>query len=402
MRKKIAVIGAGVAGIVSAYLLDKKHDVTIYEAASYLGGHTNTIETSEGNVDTGFIVLNDKNYPNFSKFLKQLNVDIRYSDMSFAFESKKDDFYYAGTTINGVFAQRKNIFSSQFYKFLNEIRRFCRTGANFLKSEDETTSLGKFLSENNFSSEMINYYLIPMGAAIWSVPEKTVLEFPAKSYINFFANHGLLSFKNRPQWQTVVGGSFQYVKRFQEQFSGKVKLNSLVMEVSRDGIVKTKNGDNSIYDIVVLATHADMSFALIKDKTELEQRLLGAWKYQDNYTVLHTDISFLPKNKRAWASWNYVDSNLTYHMNRLQGLETKSEFCVTLNPVREINKNSIIREINYQHPIYDSKSVASQKNLSKLQGENRRYFCGSYFGYGFHEDAVRSAVEMAKLHGINL
>ncbi len=401
--KRVAVIGAGVSGIVSAYLLSKKFDVTIYEANNYLGGHTNTIKTSEGMVDTGFIVLNDKNYPNFTKFLNQLDVPIRFSDMSFSFQSLKNDFYYAGTTLNGVFSQRKNIFSLNFYKFLNEIRRFCVLGTSFLKENNKEITLGQFLSYNNFSKEMINYYLIPMGAAIWSVPEKKVFEFPANSYINFFKNHGLLSLKNRPKWQTVVGGSSQYIKSFKKQFKGEIKLNSPVIEVSKEGIVRTKDGQNNIYDFVVLATHADMSFTLIKDKTDLEQELLGAWKYEDNYTVLHTDTSFLPKDKNAWASWNYVDGNLTYHMNRLQGLnETKSEFCVTLNPVRTIDKNKIIREINYQHPIYDLESISTQTDLYKLQGENRRYFCGSYFGYGFHEDAVSSAVNMAKLHGINL
>lgn len=416
---KIAVIGGGVAGIVTSYLLSRKHDVEIFECNNYLGGHTNTIEIESGAdkglaVDTGFIVLNDKNYPNFQKFLKQLEVPIRYSDMSFSFFSEQSGLQYAGTTLNGLFAQRKNILSPQFYKFLLNFTQFCLTAQRDLKEGIADIPLGEYLSAKNTSQYVIDNFLLPMGAAIWSAPLDSILEFPAKSFLHFFKNHGLLSIRDRPKWQTVVGGSHSYVKKFQTVFHGKINLNTKINRVLRkDSSVEIIDsmGHTQTFDKVVFATHADQTLTLLDTPSELEQNLLGTWNYQRNHTVLHTDISLLAPNARAWASWNYTKFNgvdgkskvaVTYDMNRLQGLRSKNRYCVTLNCTKSIKPETIIKEISYLHPVFNFEAIETQKELGSLNNKNGSYFCGSYFGYGFHEDAVSSALKVAEEFGIYL
>ncbi len=416
---KIAVIGGGVAGIVTSYLLSREHDVEIFESNEYLGGHTNTIEIESGpdkglSVDTGFIVLNDKNYPNFQKFLQQIEVPVRYSDMSFSFFSEQNGLQYAGTTLNGLFAQRKNIFNPQFHKFLLNLVQFCLRAQRDLKEGISDVTLRKYLSDRNTSAYVINNFLLPMGAAIWSAPLDGILDFPAKTFLHFFKNHGLLSLLDRPKWQTVVGGSYSYVKKFQTIFNGKINLNTKINRVQRsDSSVDIIDfqGNTKTFDKVVFATHADQTLMLLDNPSELEQDLLGAWSYQKNHTVLHTDINLLPPNKRAWASWNYTkftgingksNVSVTYDMNRLQGLSSKNRYCVSLNCSSIIDPKTIIKEISYLHPVFNAQAINTQDKLFTLNNKSNSYFCGSYFGYGFHEDAVSSALKVAEEFGITL
>lgn len=418
-RQKIAVIGGGVAGIVSAYLLQQRHDVTLFEQNDYLGGHTHTIEIRNGPdagvaVDTGFIVLNDATYPLFKKFLAQLGVETRISEMSFGFQCHQTGLVYAGTNLNGLFAQRRNLVSPAFFKFLMEIRRFCTQAQEDLtRGEVGDATLGEYLHAGNYSSYMIDNYLVPMAAAIWSAPAVQIHDFPAGPFLHFFRNHGLLSLRDRPQWRTVVGGSFAYVKKFVNSFRGQLHLDSPVRCVKRlPDQVRLMLGDGSSmdFDQVVIATHADQALTLLLDPSEREQQLLSPWKYQLNHTVLHTDASILPEQRHAWAAWNFTREQsdqerpvfVTYYMNRLQGLRTQNDYCVTLNRHDPFRANTVIAEMDYHHPLYSFESMRTQKSLPELNGCNRTCFCGSYFGYGFYEDAVRAGVSVAEMFGVSL
>ncbi len=419
-RERVAVVGGGVAGIVASHLLQRCADVTLFERNRYLGGHTNTVVLERGpdvglGVDTGFIVLNNKTYPLFHRFLADLSVPVRWSDMSFSYYSELTHEQYAGTTLNGLFADRRNLVRPRFYRFLAEIARVCRTASRALEQNgfgDRT--LGAFLKDGRFSEDVITWYLLPMGAAIWSASREDIEGFPAESFFRFFANHGLLSLLNRPRWQTVVGGSHSYVKRFKERFTGKLELDAGVEGVSRtDGaaIIHRRGGVQERFDRVVIAAHADEALKLLVDPSEEEQRLLGAWRYQRNRTVLHTDTTVLPPLRRAWASWNYTQEtglngdmpvSVSYHMNTLQGLKSPVDYCVTLNRLGPIREEKIIAEFDYMHPTFDRTAMATQSLLPSLNGKRATYFCGSYFGYGFHEDAVRAACGVAEQFGVSL
>jgi len=418
--QKIAVIGGGVAGIAAAYLLQQRHDVTLFEQNDYLGGHTHTIEIIEGPdaglaIDTGFIVLNDATYPLFRKFLARLGVEARISDMSFGFQCHKTGLVYAGTDLNGLFAQRRNLVSPAFYRFLLEIVRFSKQAREDLeKSDISRVTLGDYLQKGRYSTFMVDNYLVPMAAAIWSTPTMQIHTFPASPFLNFFHNHGLLSLRNRPLWRTVVGGSHSYVKAFAKDFKGTLHLDSAVQGVNREpGLVRLNFPDSEpqTFDRVVIATHADQAISLLQDPTALEHQLLSPWKYQRNHTVLHTDSSLLPRQRHAWAAWNFTRERkevadrpvyVTYYMNRLQGLKANNDYCVTLNRQEAFKPDKVIAEMDYHHPLYSFESMATQSKLPRLNGCNRTYFCGSYFGYGFHEDAVRSGVDVAKAFGIEL
>lgn len=415
-REEIAIIGGGVAGIVTAWLLSRRHNVTLLEKNDYLGGHTHTIELKHGPdarccVDTGFIVYNERTYPNFIKFLSALGVEGRDSEMSFSYWDDERKFGYAGTSLNGLFAQRKNFFRPAFWRMLMEIRRFGQQGGEEVKTgRVPQITIGEYLKQNRFAPEFIEWYILPMGAAIWSMPTEQMLRYPAANLLRFLSNHGLLSLQNRPRWKTVSGGSWTYVKAFQSQFNGRIMLDAKVESVRRsaDGAWVKQAGSETRFDRVVLACHADEALALLQDATELERELLGPWCYTSNQTVLHNDVSALPPQKRCWASWNFRRSEaggeapllLTYHMNRLQGLETANEYCVTLNGPYPL-QGSPIAEMTYHHPNYTAATMAAQERLQDLQTERTR-FCGSYFGYGFHEDAVRSAVSVGRDLGIEL
>ncbi len=419
-QQKIAVVGGGVAGIVSAWLLQKNHRVTVFEKNDYLGGHTNTIKIPRGPdegllIDTGFIVLNDATYPLFEKFLQQLGVQTRDSEMSFGFQCHETGQVYAGTSLNGLFAKRTNLFNYKFYRFLYEITQFNKEALKDLNSgEFPKITLGKYLSQKNCSVSLIEQYLFPMAAAIWSTPSVQISDFPAESFLRFFKNHGLLSFKDRPQWKTVEGSSSAYVKEFQSQFKGEIKLNCAVEIIYREnGKIKLcfRDGESQQFDQLVLATHADQTLRLLGDPSPDEWDLFSQWKYQLNRAVLHTDTSILPKNKSAWAAWNFTrrskDSEgepvyVTYYMNRLQGLQSHQDYCVTLNREESFPEESVIAEMIYHHPQYNFASLKTQKDLPRLNGQKNSWFCGSYFGYGFHEDAVRSANAIGASFGVSL
>jgi len=412
-------IGAGVAGIVASYILQRKYDVSLFEKNQYLGGHTNTIVIEAGPdkglpVDTGFIVLNDKTYPLFNQFLNQLNVKTRISDMSFSYYDQRDQFQFAGTNLNGLFAQRKHFFSPSCYQLLAGIKKFSKHALNDLENHRfNGETLGQYIERIKIPDISTQRYMIPMGGAIWSASEKDILDYPAESFVRFFKNHGLLSLKDILEWKTVVGGSHSYVKAFEQQFRGEIHLNAEIDYVRRKDnqiILRMSDGTEQCYDDVVLATHAAESLLLLFDPTDEEKERLGAWNYSKNHTILHTDTTVLPSLKRAWASWNYIryddqsgqSGSVTYHMNRLQGLNTERDYCVTLNGSQLVSPDKIIKEIIYTHPIFTTESLSSQAALPQLNGKNNTYFCGSYFGYGFHEDAVKSAVDVAREMGLSL
>lgn len=413
-------MGSGVAGIVAAHILQRGHDVTIYEKNDYIGGHTHTItvEKPDGEVlpvDTGFIVLNDRTYPLFSRFLDQLDVKVRASEMTFSFQSHSSGLEYAGSNLNTLFAQRQNIIKPSYWFMLYEIVKFFRDARKYLKETgNKRLTLKEFVSKYGYRSSMPDNYLIPMASAIWSTPPGVVKSFPAEPFLKFFENHGLLSYYGRPQWETVVGGSHAYVKAFLDGFTGVIERSRPVSGIRRTGQgveLTFSGGKTKTYDHVVIASHADEALAVLDDPTEEEKRLLGAWRYQENSVVLHNDDSFLPSNRRAWACWNYHGAPegenpglgcLTYHMNALQGLEADDQYLVTLNPAKSIEPSKIIREFKYNHPTYTFASMDTHPELHKLNGVRNTYFCGSYFGYGFHEDAVRSAVAVAHLFGLDL
>ncbi|MDO3379787.1 NAD(P)/FAD-dependent oxidoreductase [Geoalkalibacter halelectricus] len=419
-KQQIAVIGGGVAGIVAAYLLQQQHEVSLFEKNDYLGGHTHTIEITEGPdaglaVDTGFIVLNDATYPLFQRFLARLGVATRAADMSFGFQCKQSGLVYAGNDLNGLFAQRRNLIRPSFWGFLFEIARFCRKAQRDLAGNSvPQVTLGAYLQQGRFSPYMVENYLLPMAAAIWSTPTLQAADFPAEAFLRFFNNHGLLSLRNRPQWRTVVGGSFSYVKAFQRDFRGKIALRSAVTSVTREAeavVVRFADGRSQKFDQVVMACHADQTLRLLGDPSADERRLLAPWRYQLNHTVLHTDIGLLPERKAAWSAWNFTRETdtddrrevfVTYSMNRLQGLSTHKHYCVTLNHRGAFAPETLIDTFEYEHPQYSFASLSTQAELPQLNGRRNSWFCGSYFGYGFHEDAVRSAVEVARGFGIDL
>ena len=405
---KIAVIGGGVAGIVAAHLLQNDHQVTLFEQHDYLGGHTHTVTIEEGpdagtGVDTGFIVFNEATYPLFIAFLDQLGVASRATEMSFGFHCRETGFTYAGNNLNGVFSQRANLVSPRFWRFLLEIGRFCRQAEADLAGDADLGTLADYLARHRFQPFMADHYLAPMAAAIWSTPAGRVTAFPARSFLRFFKNHGLLDLRHRPRWRTVSGGSHSYVRAFRDRFRGAIRLDSPVQQVRRaDDGVELAFADRSAerLDAVVVAAHAGQALRLLADPSADESRLLGAWRYELNTTVLHTDTSVLPPAERAWACWNFRRERgdqgerpvyVTYSMNLLQGLTTRRHYLVTLNRPGGYDEGQVLARMDYHHPLYTDASMATQAALPSLNGVRRTWFCGSYFGYGFHEDAVRSA-----------
>ncbi len=418
--QKIAVIGGGVAGIVAAHLLQQRHDVTLFEQNDYLGGHTHTIEITDGPdaglaVDTGFIVLNDATYPLFRKFLAQLGVEARVSEMSFGFQCHRTGLVYAGTDLNGLFAQRRNLFSPAFYRFLLEIARFCKQAQQDLDQDDiAQITLGEYLVRGRYSSALIDNYLVPMAAAIWSTPAMQIHDFPAGPFLHFFRNHGLLALRDRPLWRTVVGGSYAYVKAFARGFGGKIHLEQPVRTIKRGpGQVQLMLADGSSqnFDQVVIATHADQALRLLQDPSELEQQLLlslaipaqpnspahGRIDLANPETRLGR-LEFYSRGERRRGSTRLCD--LLYEPPA--GVKAQNDYCVTLNRGEAFKPETVIAEMAYHHPLYTFDSMATQSKLPQLNGCNRTYFCGSYFGYGFHEDAVRSGVGVAKAFGLEL
>jgi predicted NAD/FAD-binding protein len=403
---KIAIIGSGIAGNVAAYNLNREHDITVFEQNSHIGGHTHThtINDDESylNIDTGFIVLNDRTYPNFIKLLKELDVDIQETEMSFSVKCEPTGLEYNGNNLDTLFAQRSNIIRPRFYRMISDILRFNREASSYAEDSDSAKSLGEFLEHGEYSEIFINKYIIPMGAAIWSSSPDDMFDFPARFFFRFFSNHGLLSVNNRPQWYVIKGGSNSYVKKLVKGFNDKIRTQCPVDKIVRyDDHVEIHSKQYGIerYDYVFIASHSDQALNMLQSPSDDETATLSAIRYQKNEAVLHTDDSLLPKRKKAWASWNYHipesgQSNvaLTYNMNILQGLKSDNTYCVTLNYTDKINSNKILKTIEYHHPIFTPESIMAQDNHRLINGTGRTYYCGAYWRNGFHEDGVVSAL----------
>ncbi|MFC1556922.1 NAD(P)/FAD-dependent oxidoreductase [candidate division KSB1 bacterium] len=415
-RFSIAVIGTGISGMTAAYLLHQKHDITVFEANDYIGGHTNTIDldTSRGTyaVDTGFIVFNDRTYPNFIMLLERLDVASQPSTMGFSVSIEKTGLEYSGNSISALFAQRRNLFRPSFYRMIRGILRFNREASAMLERNDDTTSLGDYLVRNRYTHEFIEHFIIPMGSAIWSTVSERMMEFPALTFIRFFKNHGLLSLSDRPQWRVIKGGSKQYITKLVEGFRDRIRLNTPVNSLRRldNGVeVMTRDGKIERFDKVVIAVHSDQALRMLADPSPDEKRLLGAIPYEENTAVLHTDSSVLPERKKAWSSWNYHIWNraedkvsLTYNMNILQNLQSDQVFCVTLNAPDKIDPDYVIKTISYHHPQFTPNSIKAQQEKHLISGVRDTYYSGAYWRYGFHEDGVMSALDVGKHFGVGL
>ena len=400
---KIAVIGSGISGLSSAYFLSKKYKVDLYEKEDHFGGHSFTYDIKEADkiipVDLGFIVFNKVTYPNLVEFFTELNVPYEKSDMSFSV-SIKNNIEYSGSGLGGIFANKLNLFNLEFLKMIREIILFYKKAPTFLKDETKNETLGEFLHKRKLSKYFIDYHLIPMVAAIWSMPFDKAKDMPLKFFLNFFTNHGLFKLKNRPQWYTVTNRSRSYVKKVTDNISGEIYKNYKVDKLIRsDENIRVKIGNEYVdYDQVVLASHADQSLRMLEKPTEQEQSILEKFNYVKNEAYLHTDEVLMPRKKRAWSSWNSISDGkktcITYWLNKLQNLDTSKNYFLTLNPVFKIDENYIIKKVNFTHPYLNSENTALQKDLQLIQGKKRTWFCGSYFGYGFHEDGLKSSIEL--------
>jgi len=414
---RIAVIGGGIAGMLSWYLLRRQHDVTLFEANAYLGGHTATVDVTVAGqnyaIDTGFIVFNDWTYPLFNKFLLELGVDSQHTTMSFAVSAPQANLEYNGNNLRTLFAQKRNLLRPSFWRMLRDIVRFNKTAKAMLAANDVDLDLpiDQFLAKHQFGKELRDHYLLPMGAAIWSAGLTAMPEFPLRFFLQFCKNHGLLNISDRPQWSVIKGGSREYVNALLKKCGqGGILLDRPVQKVTRtaEGVAITAmDGSVSYYDQVVFACHSDQALAMLADATEDERKVLGGIAYQPNEVVLHTDERLLPVRKAAWAAWNYLlgkssqqSATLSYNMNILQGLVDAPTFVVTLNATEQIQPEKILRKFNYAHPVYNHSTLASQQQRSLINGVNRSYFCGAYWYNGFHEDGVRSAVDVAEMLGV--
>ena len=409
---KIGIVGSGISGLSCAYFLDKSHEVTVFEADRKIGGHTSTfdvqIDDKTYQVDTGFIVFNDRNYPNFVKLIKDLGIPKKNTSMGFSLSDSETGIEYAGTNLDTIFAQRKNIFSWSFLTMLKDIIRFNKQATDDLKKNniDPSENLGCYLTRNSYSKIFVDKYLVAMGSAIWSADWDNVLEFPAIFFVSFFHNHGLLSIRNRPQWHVIEGGSREYLAPLTSRFRDNILTNCRVTSISRQEKYKVRvqveSGQTYFFDQVVIATHSDQALKILEDPLEEEKQILGAIPYQVNEVILHTDTQLLPKNPKAWSSWNYrLKSNnyratVTYNMNILQGISAPETFCITLNDSNSINASKILGKFEYQHPVFSLEACSAQKKWASINGVSNTWYCGAYWGNGFHEDGINSALKIAK------
>ena len=407
---KIAVVGSGISGLSAAYYLSKKHQVDLFEKEDRFGGHSYTIdlliEGKKISVDIGFIVFNHKTYPQLIKFFEENKVQIEKSDMSFAVSVKDTKFEYCGRGLKGIFANKLNLFNKSFLKMFFDILKFYKN-CDRINQFDEKITLGDYLVKNKLSESFINFHLIPMVSAIWSMPPYEASKMPLKFFLKFFQNHGLFKLKNRPQWYTVTNRSRTYVTKVISNVSGEYYKNYNVNCLKRrpNGI-DLFYGDKSeffTYDKVVLANHADQALSIIDEPTKEEQEILSTFKYKENIVVIHTDESIMPSNKNIWSSWNSsveknnVEKNsITYWLNLLQNLDFNKNIFLTLNPNFKINEDKILKKVNFAHPYFDQSALDNQDKLKNLQNKKNLLFCGSYFGYGFHEDGIKSSIEMIK------
>ncbi len=410
---RIAVVGTGIAGNVAAHLLADDHDLTVFEQSAYVGGHTNPVrvDAADGphDVDTGFIVYNEERYPGFVKLLSRLGVESRPSSMSFSVQSEVDGLEYSNRS---VFAQRRNALRPGFFRMLVDIVRFNESSRRLLLDADDGVALGPFLERNRYSRAFVEHFLYPMGAAIWSADPLHMREFPARFFAQFFTNHRFLDVFGQPEWRVVRGGSLRYVEKLTASFRDRIRLSTPVASIRRakDHVLVTpRGGVAERFDQVVIAAHGDHALAMVADPTPDEREILGSFRFQENVAVLHTDTRLMPRVRRAWACWNsYVPRQptgrvaLTYDMNMLQGLTSAEEYLVTLNRSEDIDPGSVIRTIRYHHPIFSRAAVRAQKRHAVISGQNRTHFCGAYWGFGFHEDGVQSALEVARHFGKGL
>ncbi len=409
----IAVIGSGISGLSAAWLLSKTQDVTVFERQGRLGGHANTflarVPEGEVAVDTGFIVYNEQNYPNLTAFFAHLDVPTAASWMSFAVSIGEGQREYSGEYLNGLFGQRRNIIRPQHWRLVSDIMRFFRRAEQQIASCSDDLSIGQFLERFGYSRVFIQDHILPISAAIWSTPSQGMLDFPARTFIEFFANHSLLQVNNRPLWRTVQGGSQQYVQRLAAQSSFATVLNAGIKSVIRgpQGVeLVFADGSRRQFGQVVFACHADEALSLLAEPSEAESRVLGAFRFNGNHAVLHTDSSFMPRRKHLWSSWNYLRAakgesalSLTYWMNSLQPLATKTNLFVTLNPHRDFAPGTVQYEVDYAHPLFDAAAIAAQKQLWQIQGAQGSWFAGAWMGYGFHEDGLQAGLEVAERMG---
>ena len=403
---KIAVIGSGISGLSSAYYLSKHHKVDLYEQSDHFGGHSYTYDIKEEDktvpVDLGFIVFNELTYPNLINFFNELNVPFEKSNMSFSVSVKNTNVEYGGSGFNAIFANKLNLLNLKFLKMIREIISFYNHAPSLLKNNIEDKTLGDYLRRSKLSKYFIEYHIIPMVAAIWSMPFSKAKEMPLKLFLNFFINHGLFRLKNRPQWFTVTNRSRNYVKKILEKISGEIFKNYKINNISRsDDNVRISIGNEYLdYDQVVLACHADQSLNILNDPSSKEKEILNKFTYVSNRAFLHTDENLMPSRKKAWSSWNSITKDnrtcITYWLNKLQNLKTNKNYFLTLNPVEEIEENKIIKQEKFTHPYFNNENVSLQKDLHSLQGKKRTWFCGSYFGYGFHEDGLKSSIDLIK------
>lgn len=414
-RRSIAVVGSGIAGLGAAWLLSRRHAVTLFETEGRPGGHSNTVETPGASgsnpVDTGFIVYNTASYPNLIALFEHLGVPTAATDMSFSVSLDSGAYEYAGSGLGTLFGQKRNLISPGHWRMITGVFRFFREAPRLAEAAaDEHLTLGQYLAGAGYSRAFIDRHILPMAAAIWSTPSQDVLAFPAAAFVRFFSNHGLLQVRERPQWRTVVGGSRQYVKRVLADIDGDVRIGDGVTRIERtqDGVTLHSMKGVRRFDACVVATHADDALALLADSDSDEKNLLGSFRYCDNRAVLHRDSTHMPRRRRLWSSWNYLGAgdgvdrtlSVSYWMNRLQPLgEDAPDVFVTLNPMHRIASGATIAAFNYRHPMFDPDAMAAQRELWRLQGRRNTWFCGSYFGYGFHEDGLQAGLAAAEAIG---
>ncbi|PTU77722.1 FAD-dependent oxidoreductase [Pseudomonas indoloxydans] len=414
---RIAIVGSGIAGLTCAYLLNRQHDIQVFEASDWVGGHTHTVDVQvEGRsyaIDTGFIVFNDWTYPNFIRLLGQVGVGFKPTEMSFSVSDPATGVEYNGHDLNTLFAQRSNLLSPAFWGMLRDILRFNRQSLDDLANNriSADTTLGQYLDSNGYGRRFIEHYIVPMGSAIWSMSLADMLGFPLQFFVRFCKNHGLLSVSDRPTWQVIEGGSRSYVAPLTASFAERIRLNCPVSRVVRDqdGVTLHSAAGSERFDKVIFACHSDQALALLEQPGEQERDILGALPYANNDVVLHTDTRLLPKRKLAWASWNYrlggpreQMAAVTYDMNILQGIDSDTTFCVSLNQTAAIDPSKILARFQYAHPQYSLAGTAAQARWEELLGAQHTYYCGAYWANGFHEDGVVSALRVARAFGETL
>ncbi|WP_421174448.1 NAD(P)/FAD-dependent oxidoreductase [Aeromonas enteropelogenes] len=419
MKRKIAIVGSGISGLTAGFLLHKQHDITLFEAAPTLGGHTATVDVEQGGrryaIDTGFIVFNDRTYPNFLKLLERIGVARQPAEMSFSVKSP-EGLEYNGHNLDTLFAQRSNLLSPRFYGFVAEILRFNREARAWLVDHQaldvgSELTLGDFLQAGEFSDYFARHYILPMGAAIWSSTLADMRAFPLGFFLRFFAHHGLLEVANRPQWYVIPGGSREYIGPLTAGWLSQIRLACPVAGIRRvtNGVIVQSRDGEEQFDEVILACHSDQTLALLADASERERAILGAMPYQANDVWLHTDATCLPVRRKAWASWNYQLGDddgarplVSYNMNILHGVGSPEPFCVSLNPAGRVDESKVLRRFVYHHPVFNQSSIAAQLRRPEICGQRHTHFCGAYWYNGFHEDGVRSALDVARRFGAEL